>query len=220
MKKISILILLIIIITGCQANYNIEINKEKIYETITIETDSNIVTNATQKQIDNFTKEKINWEYGYEFYNKERYNTDTKIGYKYTYDFNYTEYNILSQISKCYDEFIIEESNSILTITTSDKFICSEYHKSIPNISINISSEYQIESSNADKQENSIHTWNITQSNYQKKPIQIKINKNKLSNNKETKKIPIKIIIVFTLFIILIIISLIIRKDIKIVKKS
>lgn len=213
MKKIILLLITIILLTGCNATYDINIKNDKISDTIKVFEKNNIVQNATNEQTKKFSDTIGDWENGYDYYQRELYTTDEVTGYKYTYDFNYEEYDAMSELRKCYKELSFEYDNQI-NLKTSNEFLCANYYKNVDSLEINITSEYHITNSNADKQENNKHTWIINKNNYKNKPIQISINKNKkaLKKEKETK-IEIKSILAIIAFIILILILKIRKKE-------
>ena len=212
MKKI-ILLIAITLLTGCTANYDINILEDKITDNIQIYTDNKTVKIASQEQTEKFYQELGNWERGYEYYKRELYTTDKITGYKYTYDFSYNEYDAMSQIRKCYNDFEFTHNENKIEIKTSEEFLCKNYYKNVNKISINITSEYEILNSNADIKTNDIHTWTITNTNYQNKPIKITLLKKKNIKEKEDQKLEIKNILIFIIFILLIIVLIIQKKD-------
>jgi hypothetical protein len=212
MKKI-ILLIAMTLLTGCTANYDINILEDKITDNIQIYTDNKTVKIASQEQTEKFYQELGNWERGYEYYKRELYTTDKITGYKYTYDFSYNEYDAMSQIRKCYNDFEFTHNEDKIEIKTSEEFLCKNYYKNVNKISINITSEYEILNSNADIKTNDIHTWTITNTNYQNKPIKITLLKKKNIKEKEAQKLEIKNILIFIIFILLIIVLIIQKKD-------
>ena len=212
MKKI-ILLIAITLLTGCTTNYDINILEDKITDNIQIYTDNKTVKIASQEQTEKFYQELGNWERGYEYYKRELYTTDKITGYKYTYDFSYNEYDAMSQIRKCYNDFEFTHNENKIEIKTSEEFLCKNYYKNVNKISINITSEYEILNSNADIKTNDIHTWTITNTNYQNKPIKITLLKKKNIKEKEAQKLEIKNILIFIIFILLIIMLIIQKKD-------
>lgn len=215
MKKTIILLITAILLTGCTANYEIDITKDTINDKITIETDSTNVNNANV-EITNLFKQKIGeWENGHDFYIRELVTTADKTGYQYTYNFDYDEYDAMSQIRKCYQDFNLKYDNE-LSLSTSNEFLCRNYYPQIKNYTITITSEYNIVESNADSVKDNIHTWRINASNYKNKPIKIKINKHKIYIKEEEPNYDIlKSILIIVFFKVLVIIFLKRKKDIK-----
>lgn len=215
MKKILLLLITTILLTGCTATYDINITKETINDTITIATDSNKVNNANKQITDTFHQKIGEWENGHDFYKREIVTTAETTGYQYTYNFNFEEYDAMAQIRKCYKDFNLTYDNDI-SLSTSKEFLCKSYYPQVKTYTINITSEYEISSSNADKKENNVHTWIINTNNYKSKPINIKINKNQIYIPEEEPNYEyIKHIIVIIVFITLVIILIKRKKDIK-----
>ena len=215
MKKILLLLITTILLTGCTATYEIDITKDKINDIILIETDSKNVNNANVATTNTFKTKLGEWENGHDFYKRELVTTAEKTGYQYTYSFNYEEYDAMSQIRKCYEEFNLNYDKNI-TLSTSKEFLCKNYYPQIKTYTIKITSEYDITSSNADSIKDNIHTWNINANNYKNKPIELRINKNKLYIKEEKKDYSfIKNILFIIFFIILVIIFIKRRKDIR-----
>lgn len=214
MKKI-ILILITLLLTGCAAKYEINIDQDKIYDNIEIYEDSTIFNNKTDKENKELNELILDWERGYDFYKKELFTTDKITGYRYQYDFSFDEYTAMSQLRKCYDDFELTNQNNI-TLKTSKEFLCGDYYPNANEITISITSKYTIIESNADVRSNNIHTWKINKNNYKNKPITITINKNNTYKEDNKKSLlNTKQIIIILLFIALIII-LRIRKKAKI----
>lgn len=215
MKKI-ILLITIILLTGCTATYDINIKKDSVYDSIKIYTDNKIVKNATDDETMKFSEKLGEWERGYEYYKREIYTTDKITGYNYTYDFKYDEYDAMSQIRKCYEDFEFKYENNTITIKTSDEFLCRNYYRDVNKLELNITSEYKIINSNADTKSENIHTWNIDNTNYKNKPINITLSKTTLDNTsqtKEKKEVNIIQILSIIIFILLIVVLIIRKKD-------
>lgn len=214
MKKIIILLITAILLTGCEATYEINIQKDKINDNIKLYTDSSIVNNATPNQINEF-KDKLNeWERGYEYYKRDIYATDKITGYNYIYDFTYEEYDAMSQIRKCYKDFEFITDENYITITTSNEFLCNTYYKDVNKLTLTITSDYKILTSNADNKEENVHQWNFTKNNAKNKPITIKIEKTApVQNNKNKSKISLVNILSVIVFILLLIVIIIRKKD-------
>lgn len=204
MKKIITLIITILLLTGCTAKYDIFFDENNIQDTITITTNSSNVNNATKQTTNNFAQKIGEWENGHEYYKRKIITTDKTTAYQYTYSFNPVEYDAMSQIRKCYKDFNLTYKNNI-ELSTSKEFLCANYYQQVKEYTITISSKYEISSSNADKKEQNKHTWIINNKNYNNKPINIRINKEKKYIEKETKKSPLKKIIILVLFLGLVI---------------
>ena len=138
-------------LTGCSATYNISITENKIKDEIRIFTDNEIVNNANQNTIGSFSDKIFEWKRVHDHYSRKVYTTVTITGYLYKYDFNYDEYDAMSQIRKCYEDFNLTYNNQEITLKTNSKFLCQDYYKDVDNLTIIIKSDYTITSSNTDK---------------------------------------------------------------------
>ena len=205
MKKIITIILLVLFLTGCSAKYDIYFDEDKINDTIEIYENSSIINTASDEKTNEINSLLLDWENGYDHYKRELYSTDVITGYRYTYDFDYIEYDSMSHFRKCYDDIELTYDKNIV-LKTTDEFLCGTYYPNTKEIVINITSEYEITSSNADKKNNNTHTWIINKSNYKNKPIELTINKDKDYKEPKENKLGFKQIFVIIIFITLIVI--------------
>lgn len=216
MLKILSLLLILTILTGCSATYEIHVTKDNtINETIFVYEDNKIVDGLSEKKENEIFNKLLDFERGYEHYKRETHTTEDFSGYKYTYNFNYEEYDAMSQLRKCYETLTLNTTNE-LSITTSKKFICGTYYPEATSLELIITSDYYIKSSNADKIEGNKHIWNINKNNYTNKPISIKFDTNKIIEEEKEDVNTIKIIIIFIIFFTLIIFVIKNRKKYKI----
>ena len=200
MKKIILLILLVLLLTGCKATYNISFDKN-INESIKIYTSNTNIETANKETVNKVSEELYNFEYGYEYYKKEKYYEGNNTGYNYTNKFDYEDYNMYTELQKCYDDFNYSNDDNTVSLSTSEQFTCFDYYPEIEEVTINMTSQYNITSSNADKVDGNTYTWIINKDNYQNKPLEIKINK---KQEYKEKKITSKMIITFGIFLILV----------------
>ncbi len=215
MKKIISLILAILLLTGCSAKYDITFTDDKIKDEIRVYTDSDTVNNATQSTINSFSNKILEWERGHDHYTREVYTDNGMTGYLYKYDFNYDEYDAMSQIRKCYEDFELTYNDSEIILKTSNKFLCQNYYKDVTDLTITINTDKVITSSNADEINGNTHTWKINKTNYNNKPLKIKINRQEIYKPKKENPLNLTQILIFILFILLIIVYIINRKSIK-----
>ncbi len=173
MKKL-IMLFVIIMLTGCTINYNITINEDDIKENVKIivpmiETDED----TFGEQINNFTN-------GYNI--KTSTENDNYIAtLNKTYDF--TNYNNSTFMNKCYDEVTINNTNSDITIKTSEAFHCIEMEDDFEaqQVTINIKTKLKVKDNNADKVNGNTYTWIINEKNYTNKQIYMQINKEQIN---------------------------------------
>ena len=210
MKKTIILLITLLLLTGCKATYNINFN-ETIDEEIKIYTENENINKANQKDAEHFYEKIDDWERGHEFYKKERYTDLDFTGYKYTDSFNYEDYDAISQLRKCYDNFTFTK-NDFIELKTSNEFLCATYYNEVESMELTIDSKYSIVGSNADETDGNKHIWHINKTNYKNKPIILKIDTTKEAVIKKEKKINVKMIATITVFIILNIAFIITKK--------
>ena len=215
MKKIISLILAILLLTGCSAKYDITFTDDKIKDEIRVYTDSDTVNNATQSTINSFSNKILEWERGHDHYTREVYKDNGMTGYLYKYDFNYDEYDAMSQIRKCYEDFELTYNDSEIILKTSNKFLCQNYYKDVTDLTITINTDKVITSSNADEINGNTHIWKINKTNYNNKPLEIRINRQETYKPKVENPLNLTQILIIILFILLIIVYIINRKSIK-----
>lgn len=234
MKKIKLLFLLILITitcTGCSIEYNINITKDNVEETIYV-TDY-ISTNRTKKEILNnynmwyptyvnfITKgESIEIEdfskkiSGIEYHNKKI--MELNNGYKYEYTYNYP-------IENYYDSYVLATSfaettvykraKSLVLKTSNKSFLCNYNYFENAVINITIDPEiYKLNYTNSTSKKNNTYTWNINKNNCNNSEIILTldiIEQEKKDNvNKDINKT--NIIDKYALYIFMIILILII----------
>lgn len=201
MKKITTLLLTVFILTGCTVNYNINIDNKQIEEITYLKQDNsiewdkpsnlywgysvnefmndnyNIHTGSLNGSSENYyTFEK---EDGVEYYKKEKISTSNEVGLKYSYKFKHDNYNLSKIANYCYDNFSVKIEDKNIKINTNSSFNCFKYYEMLDEVVINVttSGDYEVVSSNADKQENGKYTWIINKDNAYNKPIEIELKK-------------------------------------------
>ena len=236
MKRNKLLFLLILIITtctGCSVEYNINITKDNIEETIYVTdyissnrtekeiinhynmwypTYVNFITNGESIEIEDFS-EKVN---GIEYHNKSI--VELTNSYKYTYKYKYP-------IDKYYDSYVLASSfaettvykrtNSLVLKTSKESFLCN--YNYFDNLKINITIDpetYKLNYTNSASKKNNTYSWDINKSNCNNSEIILTLDiintensNNNQSNNENNKK---NIIDEYVVYIFLIAIGLII----------
>lgn len=162
MKKKIIMLLSILLLTGCTVNYNLEIDdnilKEKITGTVTKEeskqnskaTDISAIysiINEEQKPI--YNKE--------ELYQKELKEAGNNINYTFKYNYNIEDFVNSTIINTCFENKEIEEIDNYYSIRLSGNFYCLYSKK----INIAVTSNLKVASNNADKIKDNTYIWTI-----------------------------------------------------------
>ncbi len=197
MKKIFILILLIVFITGCDIDYNLTIGNN-VYEEIlkiipeTID-EKNAVENDEQPinslKSEVFPSESLEKIPGIEYYDIKDYSNPNfyrQISYSFN-DYNINDSNI---IKSCFPYIKIENDTNkkIRTINTNGALNCNQYFDFINNITININPNYyKIVKSNADEITQNKLVWNYNKSNFEKKTIYLEYYYDKINEEEQNK---------------------------------
>ena len=205
-NKIFLLVITILFLTGCSCEYNLTINDNNYKENIRI-----IADNEEEISYINY-----NWKIPTD---KDEYNlvgdTGTNPNYKsdlydykinnniltFDYNFNKSSYINSSAVSVCYDRLNIENHKNALIIATSIKANCFEKQPGLNKITINITVDKEVISSNSDEINGKTYTWYITKNNYSNKSITLTLSneekkeqeniineQNNTSNEKESTK--------------------------------
>lgn len=130
-----------------------------------------------------------------------------------SYQKNYTisEYNDYSlSFSQCYDLYKMIKDNNKIIIATSKEFKCFDKYEELDSVTINLTTDLEVESSTADSVHKNKYTWNINRQNYRDSEINIVLN----IDNDFSEKINPSInpaVLVAGVFLLLIIIILVLR---------
>ena len=171
MKKIIIL-LFTIILTGCEASYELEIKDNKLHETIQF---TNPMDSTQRKEIKDF----LNTD-GYVFTNDEtltqKYNiTQLSNGYKLNYTYNENEFINVALLNNCFDSFQYNATDKFIAIKAQGRFLCLY---NVPNLKVKIKTDYEVSKQNADQHENGYYIWNINTMTKENMDIQFTVLKN------------------------------------------
>lgn len=171
MKKIIILLLTILLLSGCSVEYNLEINELGIKENIDI-------GKFDASKIDDFeylTPYAILNDLEQKFYLFEYSNQVLNL----SYDFDFLDFNMSESFNQCYDVSNFSYDDNYFYILTSGEFKCLSYlGYTSDEVKINIKSDYKVVSSNADYFEDNIYTWVVNKNNKNNKPIDIVFDRN------------------------------------------
>ena len=171
-----ILCLLFLLLTGCKFEYNLNITSDAIEE------DNIAYIRGASK--DNVEEEvyKIVEKYSgptneLGMYNSSVVNKDGLFGVDFSSTYNYDSYQNSPSFSLCYDSYKIvhDDSNNSIVISTNGDFKCFDMFEELEELTINVATDYNVISSNADKNDNNVYTWYIKRGNIKNKSINIEI---------------------------------------------
>lgn len=195
MKKKILLIFIAFFLSGCSANYYLEIDNSVIKEklTLTNNTNNSEFNEYVNKAMSTFTN--INYNPYQNFFE-----TETGEGFK-AYDKTLisngitleTEYSISSFrlgtiINNCFDKINFQMTSSYFSVSTTNEVKCINKFLGADQIKITIKNKYMVEEHNADeKVGKDTYIWYINQNNYLNKPI---IMKSSYTNYVDPKSYP------------------------------
>ncbi len=217
MKKITLIIAICFILTGCTVKYDIHFDELGITEKIEGTIEGNIYEMA--KEIDGdgyyFQQELVNNKIpalkNYKkYYNKKisvnGNNSNVFLNHRYKYE----EIKDSYIINRCFEKVSIINDKEYLYVSLGGNFQCFDFEND--NIEVQVSSNYQIIEHNAKEEKNGKYIWDI---NIADKENKIEFQLLKKTKEKETNKLNTLRIVVLILIILTGIILLIIKKSIK-----
>lgn len=230
LKKILLLFILIFL-TGCEAEYNIEINNNvNLKEIINVIENDKALFNKKNSQLYNRTPKEyletnLKWPTSvyksgeinpYEpikldntyYYTKTDISNYKQLGLSYSFNHNQKKYDESDLINKCYDIKYIKNNDTILLETISS-FKCFDEYKLLDKVTINLNTTCKVNIENSDKNENNKYTWYITKENYDKK-IKFEIECQN-DNSSDKQQNTILILVVFGYLTIIFIMLFVVR---------
>ena len=219
MKKYLIIIMFLLLLTGCDVTYNITIDdkieestnfyfEESDYSYDTYYADYGDDNISSFSNIDEFIQSIYNEDYlafdgdfnNQELYNVQKINDGISLNYSYKYD-NFDKSSILNY---CGGIVEYQTGNDTVSISVNDFFNCfmSEYGSVLDNLTINISTNFKVLENNADKVNGNVYTWNVNMDNAVDKKVYIKIKK---GSDYFSMFIDIGIVIGFVILIVLLV---------------
>lgn len=212
MKKI-LMILSILLLTGCTINYDLEINSNSINESITGSISKNEFDDITDESGDHHIyhllyDKQASLSNNTSFYNQDINDNDGVIdfSYKYTYNSNFKQSNILN---RCFENKVFEETDDLYIIHLYGNFYCQYTDE----IEVNVRTNLAVLENNADKIDKNNYKW-ILKNDTNEVDISMTVSKNLeafTSNNESSIFTPYRII-TFVVFIILVLALFIIYK--------
>ena len=198
MKKI-ILTILLLIICGCSANYNLVIDGNYISEDVLITIPKSVISKEDlEKQAP--AKKSVYRDY-ISYY--DRKTSDDASNYYLSYSFNHAinKYIDSSILRACYSSRNVSVTDNTIEIETSGNFNCiyRDDGVKIDEVLVNIKTELKVVSNNADKVDGNTYTWVFNKQNYKKKGISIKLDKSKKTVKKKSNLLLSIVIIVLSI---------------------
>ena len=156
LKKFVLIIILLIFLTGCTAEYNIEINDDKIYEDINIKITP---TEENRQSLSNYLANGIVafYDSGHA-YKYKLTEIDNGLNLKFEYG-NLIGYSFSSFFKQCFEKSSISSDEKNIYIKASG-FICRSYdYVDVEDAVINFKTNHEVQTHNADIVSNGIYKW-------------------------------------------------------------
>ena len=166
MKKILLLIIACLFLSGCTANYEITIF------------DKTTDTGWTVR--DSFNSLLDSDEFGQENYNVKSLTNDERLGVEYTSKAASSIINS-SILNQCYNNPKIENNDGIITINTGSNFECYEFYDNLESVRVVFKTNHKVISTNAEEVDGDKYIWNITKNG--NKQIEIVLDPDGNGNN-------------------------------------
>jgi len=204
-----LLLILILCLTGCSFEYNVEITDDTVNEDNVIYIENSNEVNIEDK-VENLVNNYTGPTNSLGMYDSSVVNKNNYFGMSYKESYNLRDYNNSVTFSLCYDAYkILKEDNEII-IATSSEFKCFEKYKELENVTVNLFTKYEIVDSNADNTDNNTLTWHINKTNATNKKISATINTNNIVvNENKINNYDLMIVIVGVILLITIILVIV-----------
>lgn len=196
MKRIKkfIIISLVILFSGCSAEYNLDIHDDIFSESIKVSLsnfdDTDLI--PTFDEDNQYVSSSSTLDL---IYDKTKEDDGENSIYTYTHDFSFDEFKG-SLNNKCFDNLKINEEEGIYSLTAYG-FNCLNGHQTFADdYKINIKTDYKVINNNADEVKGNTYTWYLDQKENKKKNIIFQYSKTKKEVSKDNIFTPIIISIV------------------------
>lgn len=222
-----IVLISIIMLCGCEANYTITIDKNNITEKIEV-LDNVSSTRTVTDIMDNYKKQypvysNSDWvdaDYSRadnEEYYKQTYNIDDN-GYHLYYEYTYPiqKFKEANSLNYSYEYKEITYKNNILSISMGSPNNRLKYVDEFTNLTVNIVTDYTVIKNNADSVIGNRYIWYVNKENNDTKKINFEVdltqtqeelnNRNTSQEKKNKLTIPIVLLVVFIYIVIIVII--------------
>ena len=194
--KTICLLFVLLVLTGCNAEYNLDISDNKIVESTNIyaeESDLDIIDedgfaiDNPFSNVDDFIDYNYSIDYrafNYNFNNESNYekakindSNGQGINLRYTYDFENFENSYF--LNKYFSEnsYTINDRFIIIDLNDFNGVYYLNSGNSLNNLAINIKTNLKVLENNADSVNGNVYTWNIDSENASEKKVYIKIKK-------------------------------------------
>lgn len=193
-KKVLLLLPILLLMTGCDVNYELTIDETGFLEDTIIATDeteneqyngsrlSDFLLSFSQSYIpsyfnpENYDSLQGGYQVGVEFYDIKEYLYNNDTGIEATYNFNSYDLHRSRAIKECFSEITIQKNEDVYRINTSRGCNAFKNYSLLENLTVRIKTDYNVIYHNADEVEDNEYIWYINKDNYQSTEINFTFN--------------------------------------------
>ncbi len=164
MKKIILLVIFVLLLSGCDLSYEINFGKDSINEYVHAEMDGNIYEIASGLDGDGFYLEKELVEgkvpslKGYkDYYSRKIKLVDDTSVIDLNYEYDYDNYEDSYVLSRCFEKSYVKNTDDYLYVSLGGNFKCFQDE----DIRVKVSSVYDVVKHNADEVNDKYYIWDI-----------------------------------------------------------
>ena len=208
MKKISLILLIIIFLSGCSVNYDLEITENDLTEETTIMTDVNknesyegeALTDILDKTKNDYFEPIFSNPSNYDeyiggfqpnvdYYKVDDYQNNNWQGLKLSNTFERSSFYRSRMVKYCFKEVDYQNDGTYIMLRTNNSCDVFKSYSLLEEITVNIKTDLNVVVTNADRVNDNVYTWVINRNNYQNKPIRMtyKLNKDDIKEEQEEK---------------------------------
>lgn len=178
-KKILLFILCLFLTTGCDIEYDLNINNNSYDETITM---SFLKSQNNYSDISIYAENKTpitNNPDDNNYYESKIEDNENYYDLIYHYKHDLDSFRQSYFLSNCYPDFDIEDNDKQIVLSSGNTFMCFQGDDGLKadSVKVNIVTELKVLDNNADIVNGNTYTWTINENNYQNKPIEMLLEK-------------------------------------------
>lgn len=209
MKKV-LLLLCLLLFTGCSVKYHLDFRDDKFIEDVTLFSVGNEEYNLIKKKefapVPAFVNTPVDLEKpkktdGFEYYSLNAHSNNVYLNYK----FDVSDFKDSYLGNLCYSYFKVFETDEDYVVSTDNRFNCSLSTYGVDKIDVVITSNHEVLYSNAHEVNGDEYIWHINESNQDSANIQMSFSKYVVRSKLENffRNNTVKIVFVGVLMILL-----------------
>ena len=180
MKKVILLIIVVLFVSGCNAEYNLVIEGDNLKEELIINAEN--IEESDSIELNERDYSAIVGEDTL-LYSKEKEKVSDAYRMILSYGFDRGNIRTSKMVNTCFDSVIVTNTSTMLRTLTSNYNKCFDLYTSLNNLTINIKTPNEVTFHNADKVNDGVYTWNVSRKNHKDKPIQLVMSNNLAPTN-------------------------------------